>query len=561
MAITIPSEVALFLNICGIPYPDINEDDVRALARHVRTFSEQVQDTHDSATGVINQMGAFYSGESYQQLVATWANMSATHMRQLDSACKFVGKALEVAATVITAVKAAVLAELAALAASYASMMITPPLAPTAPLVVAAARRLCEQMAQYLVGYVVAEVVGKAIEPLEQAIDDMVKGIVYDATRDALDIPSSNGVTPLRIDPDAVQHFAKVLDDHADDIMRHAATFAENVSTLDFTTSTPFDDVGEHIPTGAGASHGPALMVNEFPLRPSAQSETRLGPTSPAVTGDLGAHRTDYARVPVAARDAANAVGAGERPVDRDGSEGRAGEPVRAGDRSAASAATAGPELRDPASHPARNYPASGVTPNGVEHDAVKGSGGLELSRVMPAHAAADAGAVAPRDAEVPAWPVSDSDARQPGWASEAAGPADHETVVDRPAVESSVSADAVNVPPLAQQDAGAASTPWGRAVKQPGPPTPAPPKPEHPAKATPKVRRPAVTPWTRTRRTRDVPAVVHAPSARPPLRLVREKGSEANSDEGAGLADASPAPSRVTAPASDRTAPPPSHG
>lgn len=347
----IPSEVTHFLTLCGIAYPDIDENDVRALAGHVRTFAEQVRDTHESATGVIDQMGAFYSAESYRRLAATWSSMSADHIRRLDRACELADRALEGAATVITEVKAAVLAALAALAAAHASLMVTPTLVSSAPLVVAAARGLCAEMSRRLVGYIVAEVVGKAIRPLEQAIDDMVRGIVYDATRDALDVPSSCGHTTPRIHPDAVQHFAKVLDDHADDIMRHAAAFAENVSTLDFGRWTALGDVAEP-----------------------------------------------------------NAADAGKR--------------------------------------------------------------------------------------------------------------------------------------------AGAAATPWGRAGLPPGASNPVPHR-----------RRPAVTPWTKARSSRDVPAVVHAPSTRPRLRLVREKGAEADSAEFAVLADANSVRSRVMTPAAERTDAPPARG
>ncbi|MET9025373.1 hypothetical protein ABZW96_07080 [Nocardia sp. NPDC004168] len=554
MAINIPSEVALFLNICGIPYPDINEDDVRALAGHVRTFAAQVRDTHDSATGVIDEMGAFYSGDSYQQLVATWAGMSATHMRRLDSACKIVGQALDVAATVITAVKVAVLAELAALAATYASMMITPPLAPSAPLIAAAARKLCEQMAQYLIGYIVAEVIGKAIEPLEQAIDDMVKGIVYDATRDALDVPSSGRPAPLRIDPDAVQHFAKVLDDHADDIMRHAATFAENVSTLDFTTSTPFADAAQPTEGDAGARRGPAATERGIPFQHGEQPQSRFGQNVSAAT--TGLHGLgDDARVPVAPRDASEAIGAAERPVDRNVSQGGTETPVPTGERSFS---PAGSESFESAREFANKTAPVGAAPSGVGMDAADRPAGVESPSAMSAQAGADAGPVAAREAapEVGGRPAVEPDAGRSGWATEAGGPADH--VLAENAVAGSVSGDSLGAAPLARQSPGAASTPWGRAVPGPGAPDPAPPKSERPAKATPKVRKPAVTPWTKTRRTRDVPAVVHAPATRPPLRLVREKGSEANS---ADLADAmpAPAPARATAPASDRTDSPPS--
>ncbi|NKY30681.1 WXG100-like domain-containing protein [Nocardia gamkensis] len=542
MAIDIPSEVALFLNICGIPYPDINEDDVRALAGHVRTFAEQVQGTHDSATGVIDQMGAFYSGESYQQLVATWATMSSTHMRQLESACKLVGQALEVAATVITAVKVAVLAELAALAATYASIMITPPLAPSAPLVAAAARKLCEQMAQYLIGYIVAEVIGKAIEPLEQAIDDMVKGIVYDATRDALDIPSSGKPTPLRIDPDAVQHFAKVLDDHADDIMRHAATFAENVATLDFTTSTPFDDAVPPTTTAGGSPPGPVPTPEQLIRRHGEHPEARFGPAAAGPTV-IDRHGTDDARVPAAMRDAANPAAAGGRAADRNG--GGAGAPDRTADRSAAPAGT-GP--RDPGLNPAKMSPVAAVAPNDANPNADRAAE-VASPRAVSARDGADAARAATHDVapEVPARGAFDSEVRPAGS-------------------ESGVAAAAVDVPPVDTRTPDSpemggpltgAATPWGRAGQPPVASDPAA-KPAHPAKVPPKVRRPAATPWTKKRRTREAPAVVHAPSARPPLRSVPEKGSEGNGAVSAGVADAPPAPSRVTAPAADRIDPPP---
>ncbi|MEW1737154.1 hypothetical protein AB0346_14490 [Nocardia beijingensis] len=404
MAIGIPSEIAPFLVVCGIPYPEIDEDDVRALARHVRAFAEQVRDTHDSATGVIDQMGAFYSGATYRQLVATWSSMSADHMESLDRACKLADRALDVAATVITEVKAAVLAALAALATAHATITVTPPLARSAPLIVAAARGLCAEMSRQLVRYIVAEVVGKAIEPLERAVDDMVRGIVDDITRDPLDLPLPGGSPATRIDPDAIQHFARVLDDHADDIMRHAAVFAANVSTLDFATSMPLGYGAEHI----------------------AQPEAHVGLPAPVAVTALGGDGTGGARIPAGT-----------------------GAPVRHGDRSALPAETEG------------------------------------LS-------------------------------------------------------------------------SGVAATPWGRAGQPYGTPDPVPLRPGRPATAAPKARRPAVTPWTKTRRSRDVPAVVHAPGTRPSLRVAREKRADANS---AGLADVNSVRSRVMTPASERAGAPPERG
>ncbi|MDE1673384.1 WXG100 family type VII secretion target [Nocardia gipuzkoensis] len=555
MAVDIPSEVALFLNLCGIPYPDINEDDVRALAGHVRTFAAQVQDTHDSATGVIEQLGAFYSGESYQQLVATWARMSSTHMRQLESACEIVGQALEVAATVITMVKVAVLAELAALAASYTAIMLTPPLAPSAPLVAAAARRLCEQMLQYLVGYIVAEVIGKAIEPLEQAIADMVDGIVYDAARDALDVPPSSGTRALHIDSNEVQRFAKVLDDHADDIMQHAANFAENVAKLDFTTASRFDGTypaaADTTATGVRPPVGPAAPTAESSLRPPGTSESRFGPNVPMGPSGIAADSTHDARVPVRA----NAVDTGEKQADRSGN---AADSSARGGIAEPSVPQVGAEHRSSISEPARSAPLSGAVPNSPDLGAAERSAGLGTPRPVSAHAAYEAGTVAARDAALTpsVGPAYDAEAHRPGAALDSPSAAGHLPV------DGSVSGAPPGVAPLAQQSPGVAGTPWGRVGGQPAPRSPLPLEAaDRPAKSPPKVPRPAVTPWSKARRARDVPGAVHAPSAgRPPVHVIREKEAEAGGAENAGLADAK-APSGVTAPPSDRMHPPGARG
>lgn len=540
MAIDLPSEVAFFLNLCGIPYPDINEDDVRALAEYVRAFAQQVRETHASATGVINQMGDFYSGESYQQLVATWAGMSATHMRQLDSACEIVGQALDAAATVITVVKVVVLAELAALAAAYTSILLTPPLAPSAPLVAAAARRLCEEMSQYLIGYIIAEVIGKAIEPLEQAIEDMVKGVVYDAARDALDVPSSGRTQPLHIEPDAVQHFAKVLDDHADDILQHAATFAENVSTLDFTTPSRFDATEYAAVPDAKPPVGPTAPVDEVALRPRDHPESRVDPNASVRPSDSAAGNSRDARVPVAA----NSVGAGEKAA------GVAGDPGARTGATDSSTPQAAAEHRDSITDAARNSPVSGGIPNSPAADAAGRPPGTGTPHSVSAVAASGNGTVAAPHAGVDdsARSAHETGIHRPGSAAESASLAGY------PAVEGSIQGGPLGAAPIPQQSTGAATTPWRRTGEQSATSNALPLRAERPGKVARKGRRPAVTPWAAARRAREVPAVVHAPVVdRPPLPAIREKDTETGSAENAGPGHAKPAPSTVTAPPSDR--------
>ncbi|MFR9774311.1 hypothetical protein [Nocardia sp. SC052] len=317
MGIKIPHEVALFLNFLGVPYPDVDEDQVRELGRQVQDFATNVATTYESATGAIRDMSSVYSGDSYEELVASWARMSATHMRDLDQACRFVGKALEYAAEVIAVVKVAVLGELAALAASYASLMAATAatLGGSAALTMAyraAASRLLTAMEQMLMGYVASEVIGRAIEPFEATVERMINHVVYGTAASILKVPpSGSSPRPLYIEPDEVLRYADLLDKYADEIVEHSAKFADNVAALDFVTAGP---LGEPSVTNLRrptvphtASLQPPIGENVRVMRPSQELiEPRSLNAMPAATavGKDGA----VTRVPAAASEEA-AVG------------------------------------------------------------------------------------------------------------------------------------------------------------------------------------------------------------------------------------------------------------
>lgn len=277
MAIEIPHEVAMFLNFIGVPYPDINEDQVRELAGHVRTFADEVAGTHGAATGAITDMGSVYQGQSYRALVASWASLSSSHMERLDELCRAVATALEIAAEVITAVKVAVLTELAVLAAAYTAAMAATVVTSGTSVALSqsislAARRLVKAMEEMLIGYIVAEVLGKAIEPLEDAVADMINGVVYNTAADLLGVdPGGNDV--VYIDPDEVRRYAQVLDDHADDIMKHAEKFANGVAALDFTT-----------PVGLPGASAPVTLEGGPPNSPAASAPVQQVPQEVAAT-------------------------------------------------------------------------------------------------------------------------------------------------------------------------------------------------------------------------------------------------------------------------------------
>lgn len=241
MSIELPSQVVWLLNVIGVNWPDVDEDQVRQFAQHVRDFGQNVDNTHQGASQTIKQMGDAYSGASYEQLVETWGRMSNDHMTELVGACHGVATALDVAADVIVGAKVAAIGELVALAASFvadqAAAVATLGAAEAAEaLVVTAAKKVVNALEQQLVQHILGEVIDKAVAPLEQTVEKAMNGLVFKGATAALGAPSAGAAagSGFGISPDALLGHATTLHSHADTVNQHAATFANAVAGVSF---------------------------------------------------------------------------------------------------------------------------------------------------------------------------------------------------------------------------------------------------------------------------------------------------------------------------------------
>ncbi|MEU0500669.1 hypothetical protein [Nocardia sp. NPDC005998] len=519
MAIEIPHEVALFLNFCGVQYPDVNEDDVRTLGRQVQNLAAKVRDTHESATGVINDMGSVYSGYSYEQLLATWGRMSATQMADLDVACKVVATALDIAADVITMVKVTVLTELAALAVSYAAVIATPAGPAAGPTLAAAARRICDQMEQNLLGYLVAEVIGKAIEPLEHTVDRMINGIAYDAASHLLGVPppSSSSALPLHVEPDEVMRYAKVLAAHADEIMRHAADFADEVARLDFTTRGPdgIDDPSTSAAPTNLSRVGTDPGISSAPNGPLELPRGIAGPWSMELPAPDAGHSP--AHLPTADRGSPSAADMPERrypdstqresyaPVD--------GSPVsHGGHANSTSPMAADTGTPSAAGSTANSY--SGRVEHG--HARLDGTPPHGTTETSSEYASARPDGRADR---ITATAPAGTDGRS--HFGDGADRREHESATEL--IASDGRAGPFARQPSGQRNPSTSTTPWARPEPAPAPrATPSkslPSSTSRPSTARSVERSPLVTPWSKTKRTPQVPAENLEPNDAGPTR------------------------------------------
>lgn len=237
MSIELPGEVSWFLGIIGIAWPVVDEDQVRVFAQHVRAFADNVDGTHQAASSTIRRMSSAYSGSSYEQLVATWARMSNSHMTELVDACHTVATAVDVAADAIVAAKMAAIGELAAMAASFiadqAAAVVTFGAAEAAEaLIVEGAKKLVNALINQLEQHILGEVIGKAVAPLEQVVERALGGLVFQGLEAALGAPTGGGAvgSSFGIVPDELMGHAGRLQGHADEMAGHAQAFGAAIA-------------------------------------------------------------------------------------------------------------------------------------------------------------------------------------------------------------------------------------------------------------------------------------------------------------------------------------------
>ena len=237
VALDPPAEVVQFLNFIGIDWPQVDEDQVRDLASHVRTFAGNVEGTHQDATSTVSAMSQSYQGSSYEALVRSWADLSSQHLTELTQACDVLSTALDVAADFIVAQKGVAIAELVVMAVAFvadqAAAVATLGLAEAALVAVEeAGKKLCQFLEDQLTQYIVGKVIDAAVTPLIGVIEKAVEGFTFQAASTAA--AAGSAADSFRMDPDALRQQANELLTHADTMNQHAETFTSAVSALSF---------------------------------------------------------------------------------------------------------------------------------------------------------------------------------------------------------------------------------------------------------------------------------------------------------------------------------------
>lgn len=230
----LPGPVVTFLNVLGVPWPYINEDQVHQFATMVRDFGQAVAQTHQDATETLDGFAQAYQSSATQQMQSGWAELASTYVQPLVEGAGMLADALDVGADFIVAQKVEAIAELVGMAAAFladqAASVATFGLAETAvPLIIEAGKKLLETLKQQIIQYVAGQILEAAAQPLFEKIEQALSGLDWSRTSAA----AGTG-TGFSLDAEAAGKQLSVLQGHAATMRGHAQTLRSGLQGLEF---------------------------------------------------------------------------------------------------------------------------------------------------------------------------------------------------------------------------------------------------------------------------------------------------------------------------------------
>lgn len=194
MGVVLPGWADEILDIIGVSWPNVDEDDYREMATALREFADDIDDGADEAHQVIQSLvGSAGGSQGVAALNAHWGKINGKHLKGLAECGRFAGTAMDGVAVLIEGAKIAAIVQLGILAAEVIAAQAAAPftfglselgaLAGTQATRVAV-RRIIKEVCQQ----VVEQVVSAALTPVEEAIGAMVGDLVVQLGANALGV-------------------------------------------------------------------------------------------------------------------------------------------------------------------------------------------------------------------------------------------------------------------------------------------------------------------------------------------------------------------------------------
>ncbi|MFF5257017.1 RHS repeat-associated core domain-containing protein [Streptomyces leeuwenhoekii] len=193
MGVTLPGYLNEALDLIGVNWPNVDEDDYREMAQAMREFAEDIDDGTADAHAAISDLLGTNEGLAVQALERHWSKVKGTHLANLAEAGRLAATALDGVAVLIEGAKLAAIAQLGILAAEIAAAVAAAPvtlgLSTLGGLAATQATRIAvKRIFQEVCEEVAARVVDVAMGPVYQSLGSMAGDLVVQLGGNALGV-------------------------------------------------------------------------------------------------------------------------------------------------------------------------------------------------------------------------------------------------------------------------------------------------------------------------------------------------------------------------------------
>ncbi|MCX4514513.1 hypothetical protein OHA27_30155 [Streptomyces sp. NBC_01619] len=184
MGIQLPEDLRDIMEMVGVDWPDIDEDDLKDTAREYREFAEELRDTiRDANKACSNVLAGRSKGVAVDAFRQRWGKVSGQDMKHLADAMDLLAGAMDTGAGYVTTCKVAVIADLGTAAAAVTGGLIGAIFTGGLSALIGAGAALALKMAiREAIDLLVSQLVDLAVEKIEGEILTKLEGLFDDTT-------------------------------------------------------------------------------------------------------------------------------------------------------------------------------------------------------------------------------------------------------------------------------------------------------------------------------------------------------------------------------------------
>ncbi|MFG2821857.1 hypothetical protein ACGFX4_20805 [Kitasatospora sp. NPDC048365] len=241
MGVVLPDELAWVLDLIGINWPNVDEDEYREMADELRDLASTLNADRDLIANAAQEFLGINQGAGADAFQAHWDKVAGTHMPQVAQALGVFAIGLDGAALVISGAKIAAIVQLGIMAAEVIAAQAAAPFtfglseagalgATQATRIIV--KRLLKEAEQQLMSELMSLVEGPVFAALGNIAQDLVIQLARNAlgAQDGIDWgeAANAGKQGLK---DGVQQSVDQVKGYADDPLGSARNFAQNTVT------------------------------------------------------------------------------------------------------------------------------------------------------------------------------------------------------------------------------------------------------------------------------------------------------------------------------------------